>query len=224
MTDLDEKYYPHNIAWIILNRLKEFNNDPQKIRDLSDRFNKLTTHTIYYKFAPLYEEAVKYFDVHNKFPDLAYFNERFTDGRLMWEMNNASFSIDMYDKLKKQLDYELIIQGLALEIAQSNEINIEACKKYSKMLQKFAESNVDIPLDVKEDWINSYDRFKETYHGISTGIKIVDEDVGDLTGIVTIAAPSGNGKSTFALSMAYNIATQQDDSGVVETYCIFRLR
>jgi KaiC/GvpD/RAD55 family RecA-like ATPase len=214
MTDLDEKYYPHNIAWIILNRLKDFNNDPQKIRDLSDRFNKLTTHTIYYKFAPLYEEAVKYFDVHNKFPDLAYFNERFTDGRLMWEMNNASFSIDMYDKLKKQLDYELIIQGFALDIAQSNEINVEACKKYIKIMQKFVESNVDVPLDVKEDWINSYDKFKETYHGISTGIKPVDEEVGDFTGLVTIAAPSGNGKSTFALSLAYNISTQKDDVGL----------
>lgn len=214
MTDIDEKYYPHNIAWIILNKLKDFNNDPQRIRELSERFSQLTTHTIYYKFAPLYEEAVKYFDIHNKFPDLAYFNERFTDGRLMWEMTNASFSLDMYDTLRKQLDYELIIQGLSRDIASSDTINVEACKKYAKVLQKFAENNADIPVDVKEDWINSYDTFKETYHGISTGIKPVDEEVGDLTGVVTIAAPSGNGKSTFALSLAYNISTQKDDDGL----------
>ena len=35
MVDLDEKYYPHKIAWIVLNRLKEFNDTPQLIRDLS---------------------------------------------------------------------------------------------------------------------------------------------------------------------------------------------
>ena len=213
MADLDEKYYPHNIAWIILNRLKDFNNEPQRIRDLSVLFNKLVTHTIYYKFAPLYEEAVKYFEIHNKFPDLKYFNERFTDGRLMWEMTNASFSIDMYDTLKKQLEYELIIQNFNKEVGESDSINIEGCKKYAKILQKFAENNVEIPIDVKDDWVNSYDNFKEEYHGISSGIKAIDEQVGDFGGVVTIAAPSGNGKSTFALSLAYNISTQTDEDG-----------
>ena len=33
MVDLDEKYYPHNIAWIVLNRLKEFNDKPEFIRE-----------------------------------------------------------------------------------------------------------------------------------------------------------------------------------------------
>lgn len=109
MIDTEEKYYPHTIAWIVLNRLKDFNEKPQFIRDLAYRFSRLTSHTIYFKFAPLYEEAVRYFEIQNKFPDLKYFNERFPDGRVMWEMTNASFSIDMYDTLKKQLDYELII-------------------------------------------------------------------------------------------------------------------
>ena len=98
MSDLDEKYYPHNIAWIVLNRLKEFNDKPEFIRELNYRFSRLTTHTLYFKFAPFYEEAMKYFEKHNKFPDIKYFNERFTDGRVMLEMTNASFSMDMYDE------------------------------------------------------------------------------------------------------------------------------
>ena len=102
MVDIEEKYYPHNIAWIILNRLKELNY----------RFNRLSTHTLYFKFAPFYEEAMKYFEKHNKFPGIKYFNERFTDGRVMLEMTNASFSMDMYDELKKQLDYELPLEML----------------------------------------------------------------------------------------------------------------
>ena len=79
MADIEEKFYPHNIAWIILNRLKEFDNDPQRIIDLSERFDYLTTHTLYYKFAPLYKEAVKYYEEQNRFPDTKYLNERFNN-------------------------------------------------------------------------------------------------------------------------------------------------
>lgn len=213
MVDDNEKYYPHTIAWIIINRLKEFNDKPQMIQDLADRFMRLTTHTIYFKFAPLYEEAMKYYEIHNKFPDTKYFNERFPDGRVIWELNNAAFSIDMYDVLKKQLDYELIIQDFNLRIGKSDHIDIEGCREFGKRLTKFADTSVEIPVDVKEDWINSYENFEKDYHGISTGIKAVDEQVGDFGGLVTVAAPSGNGKSTFALSLAYNITTQTDENG-----------
>ena len=213
MVDIEEKYYPHNIAWIILNRLKEFNDKPEFIRELNYRFNRLSTHTLYFKFAPFYEEAMKYFEKHNKFPGIKYFNERFTDGRVMLEMTNASFSMDMYDELKKQLDYELLIQDFNERIGHSDHIDIEGCREFGKRLTKFAETNVDIPIDVKEDWLNSYEKFEEEYHGISTGNKIIDEQVGKLSGVVTVAAPSGNGKSTFALSMAYNISTLPDENG-----------
>ena len=214
MVDIDEKFYPHNIAWIILNRLKEFNEEPQRIADLADRFERLTSHTLYYKFAPIYREAVKYYNEIGQFPDVKYLNERFADGRTVWEMTNASFSLDMYEKLKKQLDYELIIQDFNEQIGKSDHIDIDNCMLMSKRLQKFAENNVEIPVDVKDDWINSYENFEKDYHGISSGIKAVDEQVGDFTGVVTIAAPSGNGKSTFALSFAYNVATQKDDNGL----------
>lgn len=213
MADIEEKFYPHNIAWIILNRLKDFDNDPQRIIDLRDKFEYLTTHTLYYKFAPLYNEAVKYYEEQNRFPDTKYLNERFTDGRMIWEMSNASFSMDMYEKLRKQLDYEILIQDFNTKIGNSDHIDIDACKNMSKALQKFAENNVEIPVDAKDDWVNSYDKFKEEYHGISSGIKAVDEQIGDFTGVVTIAAPSGNGKSTFALSFAYNVSTQKDENG-----------
>lgn len=213
MVDVEEKYYPHNIAWIILNRLKDFNDKPEYIRELDKRFTALTTHTLYFKFAPLYQEAMKYYDKHNKFPDIKYFNERFTDGRTMLEMTNASLSIDMYDELRKQLDYEILIQDFNQIIGKSDHIDMEGCKELGKKLTKFAEFNVDIPVDVKEDWLNAYDRFKEDYHGITTGNKILDEQVGKLSGVVTIAAPSGNGKSTFALSLAYNISTLPDENG-----------
>jgi len=214
MIDTQEKYYPHTIAWIVLNRLKEFNERPELIRELAVRFTKLTSHTLYFKFAPLYEEAVKYFEKHNSFPDLKYFNERFPDGRLMWEMTNASFSMDMYAELKKQLDYELIIQGFNERLGKCPTMDIEGCRYYGKVLTKFAETNVDIPVDVKENLVNFYDEYEKNYHGIYTGNKMVDEQVGALTGITTIAAPSGNGKSTFALSIAYNVATLPDENGL----------
>jgi KaiC/GvpD/RAD55 family RecA-like ATPase len=214
MADAVEKYFPHTTAWIILNRLKEFNERPELIRELAVRFSKLQGHTIYFKFAPLFEEAVKYFDKHNFFPDLKYFNERFPDGRLMWEMTNASFSMDMYAELKKQLDYELILQGINERLGKCDTMDIEGCRYYGKVLTKFAETSVEIPVDVKSDWLNYYEEYEKTYHGIYTGNKMVDEQVGALTGITTIAAPSGNGKSTFALSVAYNVATLPDENGL----------
>lgn len=213
MVNSEEKYYPHNIAWIILNRLKDFNDKPEYIEALSKRFNRLTEHTLYFKFAPLYQEAVNYYEKHQKFPDLKYFNERFTDGRMIWEMTNASLSMDMYDELRKQLDYEIILQDFSVRLGHSDFIDIEGCKEFGKRLTKFAETNVEIPIDVKEDWINSYENFAQSYHGISTGIKLLDEQVGDLSGLVTVAAPSGNGKSTFVLSLAYNISTTTDENG-----------
>ena len=209
----EEKYYVHNIAWIVLNRLKDFNDKPQLIFDLSAKFNKLVSHTIYFKFAPLYEEAVKYYEIHNKFCDIKYLNERFPDGRLIWEMTNSALSMDMFDKLKKQLDYEILIQDFNDRLGKSELPDMEGCREFAKRLAKFADSGVEIPQDTKDDWLASYDGYKETYHGISTGIKMLDENVGDLGGVVTIAAPSGNGKSTFALSLAYNISTLPDENG-----------
>jgi len=209
----EEKYYVHNIAWIVLNRLKDFNDKPQLIFDLSAKFNKLVSHTIYFKFAPLYEEAVKYYEIHNKFCDIKYLNERFPDGRLIWEMTNSALSMDMFDKLKKQLDYEILIQDFNDRLGKSELPDMEGCREFSKRLAKFADSGVEIPQDTKDDWLSAYDGYKETYHGISTGIKMLDENVGDLGGVVTIAAPSGNGKSTFSLSLAYNISTLPDENG-----------
>lgn len=213
MVDVEEKYYPHNIAWIVLNKLKDFNEKPEYIKELYKRFAELKNHSIYFKFEPLYREAVNYFDKHNKFPDIDYLNERFTDGRTILEFPNASLSIDMYDELRKQLDYEILIQDFNQVLGKSDHIDMEGCKELGKKLTKFAEFNIDIPVDVKDDWILAYDRFKEEYHGITTGNKIIDEQVGKLNGITTIAAPSGNGKSTFALSLAYNISTMPDENG-----------
>ena len=213
MLNVEEKYVPYNIAWVVLNKLKEFNDKPQLIFDLATYFSKLTKHTIYYKFHDIYEEAVKYFNEQNKFPDIHYLEGRFSDGRTMMIYEGVPFSLDMYDKLRKQLEYEVILQEMGQRIGTSETPDIEGCREFGKRLLKFAERNVEIPIDVKDNWINAYRKFKETYHGISTGIKMLDEQIGDLGGVVTVAAPSGNGKSTFALSLAYNISTLPDEYG-----------
>lgn len=213
MLNVEEKYVPHNIAWAVLNNLKDFNDKPELIFHLANCFNKLTEHTLFFKFHDIYSEAVKYYEEQNKFPGIEYLDNRFSDGRTMMIYKNVPFSMDMYDKLKKQLEYELILQDLDSALGESDSPNMEGCRELGRRLMKFAERNVEVPIDVKEDWLNAYDKFKENYHGISTGIKVLDEQIGDLGGIVTIAAPSGNGKSTFALSLAYNISTLPDDNG-----------
>ena len=39
----DEKYFPYRISWLILNKLSEFNDKPQLIEDLAEKFEKLTS-------------------------------------------------------------------------------------------------------------------------------------------------------------------------------------
>jgi len=207
MVDEEEKYFPHKVAWLTLNKLDEFDEKPQLIEDLAEKFEHLTTHTIYYKFAPLYREAVKYYGENGHFPDLPYLNSRFPDGKVIEYITGVEFSMSLYDKLRKQLDYEILIQDFNNKIGDSNFIDIESCMNLSKQLAEFATINNEIPLDTKKDWLESYENAIETYHGINTGIKLVDEQIGAFSNLVTIAAPSGNGKSTFALSLAYNMST-----------------
>lgn len=205
--DDEAKYFPHKVAWLTLNKLDEFDKHPKLIEDLADKFEHLTSHTIYHKFAPLYREAVNYYNEHGKFPDLPYLNSRFPEGKVIEYITGIQYSITLYDKLRKQLDYEIIIQDFNEHIGYSEFIDMQSCMDFSKKLAEFANTNSEIPLDTKEDWINSYKNAIKDYHGISTGIKQVDEKIGAFSNLVTIAAPSGNGKSTFALSLAYNMAT-----------------
>lgn len=213
MLNVEEKYVPHNIAWAVLNNLKDFNDKPELIFHLANCFNRLTEHTLFFKFHDIYSEAVKYYEEQNKFPGIEYLDNRFSDGRTMMIYKNMPFSMDMYDKLKKQLEYELILQDLDSALGESDSPNMEGCRELGRRLMKFAERNVEVPIDTKEDWLNAYEKFEENYHGISTGIRVLDEQIGNLGGVVTIAAPSGNGKSTFAISLAYNISTQKDSNG-----------
>lgn len=205
----DEKYFPYRISWLILNKLSEFNDKPQLIEDLAEKFEKLTSHTLFYTFAPLYREAMVFYNEQGYFPDVVYLNSRFPAGRMIELIDGIQFSMHLYDKLLKQLDYEILIQNFTVKIGDSDFIDIESCKELGKKLVEFATTNIEIPLDVKTDWVNSYRNAVQEYHGVSTGIKILDEQVGTMSGITTIAAPSGNGKSTMALSLAYNIATHK---------------
>lgn len=211
MVDTEEKYFPHQIAWIVLNRLQEFDEKPEIIQELTEKFEHLTGHTIYYKFAPMYREGVNYFQEQGHFPDLDYLNSRFPDGRMILYMPHALLSSAMVDKLNKTLDYEILIQDFNYRIGESETIDIEGMREFSQKFADFAEHCQEIPQDTKDEWLDSYETFVEEFHGISTGNKILDEQIGTLGGLVTIAAPSSNGKSTFALSLAYNIATQKSE-------------
>lgn len=208
MNNLKKKLFPADLAWNILNNLDKFNDRNNLIEILSNRFTQLKEHTIFGLFTDLFNEAVSFYNKHGVFPDITYLNNRFPDGKLIKILKNEEFSMTLYDELLKTLEYELLIQKFNNNIASKTDVDVQACLELSKDLATFASHNTEMPKDTKESWLNSYDDYVKNFRGIETGMKELDQVIGVLgfRSLSTFAAPSGHGKSTFAISLAYNSA------------------
>lgn len=208
MNELKNKLFPADLAWNILNNLDKFNDRSNLIENLSKKFIDLKEHTIFGLFTDLFKESVTFYNKHGLFPDITYLNKRFPDGKLIKVLKNEEFSMSLYDELLKTIDYELLIQNFNNKIASKPDVDVDACLELSKSLARFASRNSEIPKDTKESWLNSYEDYAKDFKGIKTGMKELDEVIGVLgfRSLSTFAAPSGHGKSTFAISLAYNVA------------------
>ena len=78
-------------------------------------------------------------------------------------------------------------------------------------LSDYCDNAAVIPKKKKADLLNLYESYSEDYDGISTGIDVLDDYIGVMghKSISVFGAPSGHGKSTFAVSVAYNVAVRQ---------------
>jgi len=208
MDALKKKLFPADLGWNILNNLDKFNDKSNLITILSQKFDQLKEHTIFGKFTDLFDEAVNYYTKHNVFPDITYLNKKFPEGKLIKILTGEPFSMSLYEDLVKNLDYEIIIKKFNDTIGRSSEVEIDKCLELSKDLARFASTNEETVEDTKESLLNMYDEYAKNYKGISTGIKALDDVIGVLgfRSLSTFAAPSGHGKSTFAITLAYNAA------------------
>lgn len=208
VNSLKKKLFPADLGWNILNNLDKFNDKSNLIALLSHKFDQLVDHTIFGKFTDLFAEAVKFYEKHNSFPDVAYLNKRFPEGKLIKVLKNEEFSMTFYEDLVKNLDYEILIKKFNDILGRSTEVDIQGCLELSKDLARFATTNETLPESTKEGLLNSYEDYVKDYRGIKTGMTALDNVIGVLgfRSLSVYAAPSGHGKSTFAITQAYNSA------------------
>ena len=206
----EKKYTLDEYNWHIINNLREFNDKPNMIKDLYDKMRyNLPEHTILSKFYDIYETGLKYYDEHSTFPDIKWFEVNYAkSGKL--KRTNDEFSIQVYEDCVKKVDME-IIKLDCTSLVNTVAPDISDVRTLKAKLSDYCDNAAAMPIKKKTDIISIYDSYSEDYDGVSTGIRLLDSQIGVLghKSISVFGAPSGHGKSTFAVSVAYNAAVRQ---------------
>ena len=210
MDRIDEKKYTlDEYSWHLLNNLEQFNDKPDLIRSLYETITAyLPEHTILNKFYDYYKTALKYYEDHSSFPDIHWFEVNYAKSGKFKRTDNE-FSIQVYEDYVKKIDLEIIkrdCKNLVSEI----EPEQSSIRNIINKMTKYCDSTEKLPVTTKGSIINMYDDYCKTYTGINTGIEDLDNVIGKLghKSLCVFGAPSGHGKSTFAITTTYNMAVK----------------
>lgn len=202
----DEKRYTlDEYNWNILNNLQEFNDKPDLIMNLYKKMKQyLPEHTVLAKFYDFYETAGEYFDRHKVFPDIQWFEVNYAKSSRL-KRTEQEFSIKVFEDCKKLVDAE-IIKDKCKNIVNSITVDTSSLRTLTDLVASYCDNADGIPVLSKNDIIGLYDEYSKHYAGIETGMKLLDDAIGVLghKSLSVFGAPSGHGKSTFAISVAYN--------------------
>lgn len=206
----EKQLLPAELSWLILNNLQQFDGKPQLIKELLDKLYKLKDHVTLGMFVDYYEEVYNnYFEKHGSFPDMAWLQANFKRSKPLKIMDD-DFSMSIFEDFNKILDHALLKQELVQKVIETddNNINTQDLLDIATKLNKFADKSVEKPLMTKTDLKDMYKEYAKNYKGIKTYMQLLDENIGVLgyKSLCTVVAPSGHGKSTFAISLAYNVA------------------
>lgn len=206
----EKKYTLDEYNWHIINNLKEFNESPSMIKELYSKMKHyLPEHTVLSKFYDIYETGIKYYDEHSTFPDIKWFEVNYAKSNKL-KRTDGDFSIQVYEDCMKKIDLEIIKNDCA-SLVQTVSPDISDVRALKSRLSDYCDNAAAIPKKKKMDLISLYDDYSKEYDGVSTGISALDEQIGVLghKSLSVFGAPSGHGKSTFAVSVAYNVAVRQ---------------
>lgn len=202
----DEKRYTlDEYNWHLLNNLQEFNDKPELIVNLHKKMVQyLPEHTVLAKFYDFYQTAEEYYDKHRTFPDIQWFEVNYSKTNRL-KRTEQEFSIQVFEDCKKLIDAE-IIKDKCKNIVNSITVDTTSLRTLTNLVSSYCDNADSIPMLSKNDIIGLYDDYSKTYSGISTGMRLLDEAIGVLghKSLSVFGAPSGHGKSTFAISAAYN--------------------
>jgi hypothetical protein len=201
----EKKYTLDEYSWHVINHLKEFDNTPEMIQDMRDRIVQyLPNHPILSKFVDYYDTALEYHSQHSQFPDMDYIKINYAKtGKL--KVTDDEYSVQVVEDYFKLIEGEIIKREMAIA-TQSPRLDVSTLRALNGKIARFCDTAQAAPKLKKDDLINLYNDYGKDYGGIGTGIPEVDETCGVMgfKSLAVFGAPSGHGKSTFAISTAYN--------------------
>lgn len=206
----EKKFTLIEYNWHIVNNLREFDSKPELIQDMYTKMVQyLPDHPMLAQFYDIYKTALTYYENHSEFPDIKWFEVNYTKSRTLKRTNN-DFSIQVFEDCVKLVDAEIIKKSCANVVNTVNP-DISQLRALVSQLSSYCDNAASIPVLTKTDIINLLDEYSKEYSGVYTGIEQLDEQIGVLghKSISVFGAPSGHGKSTFAVSVAYNAAVRQ---------------
>lgn len=202
-----EKIMPTQWFWCILNNLDKFDSKPKLMLDLIDKFKKIEDHRVLSTLREIIEAIEKGYYELGKFPDLAWLKLNFK-GNIAMIVSNDEFSMQMYDSLDRYLDQEYLKQEVNKKIVEKENLDLDEVRNITRFMSGYTDRTSEIPKATRDKVRNLYKEYKKNFRGLRTWIKPVDDTIGVMgyKSISVFAAPSGHGKSTFALSVAYYAA------------------
>lgn len=202
-----EKIMPTQWFWCILNNLDKFDGKPELMLDLIAKFKRIEDHRVLSTLRVIIEAIERGYYELGKFPDVAWLKLNFK-GNISIIISNDEFSMQMYDSLDRYLDQELLKQELNKSIVETDNLDLDKVRELTKAMANYTDRSSEITTSTRKKISDLYDEYKKNFRGLKTWIKPVDDVIGVMgyKSLSVFAAPSGHGKSTFALSVAYYAA------------------
>lgn len=216
----NEKLTPSRCMWCVLNNLQKFDDKPEFVLNLIEKWKELKDHDTLSSYLDLFISVGNFYTENQKFPDSAWLKLVFKDNRPI-QIVNDEYSSTIYETLDKYLDQEILKEKLNKYIVRRDIPSSLDIRALAKEMLKYSDSNVEIPKETRKSLTEAYDLYEQNFQGIQTYIPALDEAIGVMgyQSLSVLAAPSGHGKSTCALSIAYYNATQ----GKVVDYLSFEV-
>lgn len=205
----EQKYTLDEYSWHILNNLKQFDKTPNLISDVVDRIKStIPEHPILAKFIDYFDTGFEYYENHGEFPDINFFEVNYAKTCSM-KRTDDEFSMNVYDDWVKKVDAEVIKVKCNKIVNQVSLIPTELRDLITTATKYCERAEEKIVVD-KDSLLNMYANYAKEYSGVRTGMRALDEKIGVLghKSLSVFGAPSGHGKSTFAISLAYNAVMQ----------------
>ena len=216
----NEKLTPSRCMWCVLNNLSKFDDKPEFVLNLVEKWKELKDHDTLSSYLDLFISVENFYNENQKFPDSAWLKLVFKDNRPI-QIVNDEYSSTIYETLSKYLDQEILKEKLNKYIVKRDIPSILDVRALAKEMLKYSDSNVEVPKETRKSLTEAYELYEQNFQGIQTYIPALDETIGVMgyQSLSVLAAPSGHGKSTCALSIAYYNAIQ----GKVVDYLSFEV-